>query len=201
MSHAVLEEASTSPEGAACEPLVDVVQQLAALCRVSRLDNGVGLDRGCERLLKLVRWPADALRLLAGGDVTTASAEFFSVLRCAVAGHAMTPGATRSQRHVHARLLVAYGPPAARVRVGLAMDHLERRYPRLLRAMRDAAILSQGEAQSALYTLLQTHPTARRSCCASCEAVAHFGGNLAVVRSAVRRRRLFPSTRMRRTMT
>jgi hypothetical protein len=201
MSHADVEETSMSPESAACKPLVDVVQQLAALCRVRRLDNGDALDRVCERLLRLVRGRADASHLLAGCDVTTASAEFISVLRCAVEGHAMTPGATRSQRHVHKRLLVAYGPPAARARVGLAMDHLERRYPRLLRAMRDAAILSQGEAQSALYMLLQAHPTVRRSCCASCEAVAHFGGNLAVVRAAIRRRRLFPSTRMRQNAT
>ena len=205
MSEAVVRERARSHSlRAVTGPIPQLLVELAAHCRAGRCDTDA-LDAGCSGLLQLVVDRQAAQQLLAdhgalrwpGAMGQSPYADFTYVLRCTVDGHFLMPGATRSQRYLHARLASVYGPPAAKARLQLGMGDLERRYPRLLRAMRDAAILSHGEAQSALFLLLQAHPSSRRSTCASCEAVAHFGGNLAVVRAAIRRRRLFPSTRLR----
>ena len=124
--------------------------------------------------------------------------DFTYVLQCAVDGHGLMPGSTANQRELHGALLDAYATPAWRARWALHRDQLHRRYPRLLRAMQDAAILTRTKAESTLL-LLRRHPSARPRSPSSCEAVLHFGGgdggNMAVVRAAIGRRRMFPSAR------
>lgn len=180
MSEAVAQEPQHAhPVRTTPGPISELLLQLAAHCRSSRGDPDE-LDASCCVLLQLVPDRAAAEQLLAAQPAVGWSAAnqspyagFIPVLRCILDGHGLMPGATRSQRHLHQRLAGAYGPPAAVARLRLCMENLEQRYPRLLRAMRDAAILSHGEAQSALYLLLQVHPSARLTSSASCEAVAH----------------------------
>jgi len=111
-----------------------------------------------------------------------------------VEGHAPMRGSSKWHRVVHDQLLRRYALPSAILRWDMDRDELVRRYPRLLRAMRDAAILTRTEAEAALLQLLRTYPSQRAQSLPASEAVSHFGGNLKVVRVAIRRRRMFPST-------
>lgn len=179
---------------------------LAQLCRSSHSK----LEQQQELLARLFRLIPDrraALDLLAThGTMAWAGtfgqspySDFTHVMRCAVDGHGLMPGATANQRELHGALVDVYATPAARARWALDRDQLQRRYPRLLRGMQDAAILTRTEAESTLLQLLRRHPSARHRSPSSCEAVHHFGGgdggNMAVVRAAIRRRRIFPSAR------
>lgn len=62
------------------------------------------------------------------------------------------------------------------------MRGIERRYPYLIRAMQWCAILSTGEAASAIRDYQEGFYGAGYGC----EAVAHYGGPLAVIRGAIR---------------
>jgi hypothetical protein len=68
---------------------------------------------------------------------------------------------------------------ATRARVYLEHEQVERRWPRLLRAMRWAACLATTEATSCLVMHHAGHEYAG-------EAVNHYGGCVAVIRGAVR---------------
>jgi hypothetical protein len=180
--------------------------ELAQLCRASHSKPEQQLEL-LARLFRLIPDRRAAQVLLnthgaiawAGTFGQSPYSDFTYVLRCAVDGHGLMPGPTANQRELHGPLLDAYATPAARARWGLDRDQLQRRYPRLLRAMQDAAILTRTEAESTLLVLLRRHPSARHRSPSSCEAVHHFGGgdggNMAVIRAAIRRRQLFPSAR------
>ncbi len=180
--------------------------ELAQLCRASH-SKPERQQEMLARLFRLIPDRAAAKHLLnAHGTITCSGtfgqspySDFTYVLRYAVDGHGLMPWATVNQRELHGALLNVYAAPAARARWALDRDQLQRRYPRLLRAMQDAAILTRTEAESTLLLLLRRHPAARHRSPSSCEAVHHFGGgdggNMAVVRAAIRRRQLFPSAR------
>lgn len=76
-------------------------------------------------------------------------------------------------------------------RYPMARDELRARYPRLIRSMRWASILSEGEACGALYQHQIGNGWAG-------EAVNHAGGVVAVIRHA---RRCWPYVRTLRTAT
>lgn len=59
----------------------------------------------------------------------------------------------------------------------MTRGEIERRYPRLIRAMRWAACLTPGEAVCAIYLYQMGDDY-------SSEAVNHYGGNRAVIRDA-----------------
>lgn len=152
--------------------------------------------------LRLVRGRADALQLLHAYGSTTWPGSFgespyehaAGVLRHALTGVALPPRSTNAERDMHAAFLKAYALPTAVSRWELDRDALWGRYPRLLRAMQHGALLTQREAEGAVYILLHTNPVARQRSCASSEAVSHFGGNVAAVRAARRWRARFAST-------
>lgn len=204
MSAVTWEEQGLRKALVTCEgELAQLLRSLAALCRSNsdKLDEAVGA--ALAYLVAMVPTRKEALLLSeVHGSIAWAASygqspygDFTYVLRSALQGTALLPGSSRWQRSVHQRLVRTYGQPAAQVRLDEGRDEQARRYPRLLRAMRDAAILSHGEAESCLSLLLATHPSQRHKAPGACEAVAHFGGNQAVVRAAIRRRKLFPSTR------
>lgn len=120
--------------------------------------------------------------------------EISTVLRCASQGLAMPGGSTPVMRELHAAAIERFAPPAARVRWSLNEGGRAKRYRRLLRAMQHGALLTPGEADSALRVLLRTNPSLRHHSPPSCEAVAHYGGNLAVVRAGRRWRHRFATT-------
>jgi hypothetical protein len=60
-------------------------------------------------------------------------------------------------------------------------EEIEKRYPRLIRAMQWAAILSDYEALDCIRAIQEKR--------GSGEAVSHFGGPVAVLRAAIRCRR------------
>lgn len=66
-------------------------------------------------------------------------------------------------------------------RVYLSQNELRTKYPRLIRAMRWASILTDGEATSAIYGYQVSGARDMGS-----EAVAHAGGSRAVIRHAIR---------------
>lgn len=122
--------------------------------------------------------------------------EVMTVLRHALTGNGLASGGGEGERDLHRTLLSRFAPPAALARWSLNRDQLELRYPRLLRAMRHAALLTHGEAEGALWLLLRRHPTSRNLAPPSSEAVAHFGGNLKAVAAARRWRQRFANTRL-----
>ena len=134
-------------------------------------------------------WPASY------GDSPYAAA--IAVMRVALAGAALPPRSSTGERALHEVFIGAYALPTAARRWQLDRQGLRGRYPRLLRSMEQGALLTRSEAESALYQLLHTHPDARERSLPGCEAVAHFGGNVAAVRAARRWRHRFASTRMR----
>lgn len=162
------------------------------------------LSEGVATLLQVVPDRADAVLLVRAAQRVRWPQQWGPVpyrraaeaLQAAVDGTALPPGANAGQRALHTLLLDAYALPAARARLNLDAQSMRQRYPRLLRAMRHAALLTTGEAEATLRVLLRTHPVARDRCAPSCEATAHFGGNLKVVRRARVVRQRFPSARM-----
>jgi len=186
---------------AASPALPELLITTALRCSARRLEPGEA-DRLASRLHESLPDRSAAKLLLAAYQDVRARftdrdpyADLLRVLEAAVIGQPLPVGSTGAQRELHEALIAFYAPAAAQARWKLSSDAVETRYPRLLRAMRDAAILSYGEAQSALYALLRRHPSQRETLPPTSEAVAHFGGNLAVVRAAIRRRKLFPATR------
>jgi len=120
--------------------------------------------------------------------------EIMTVIRCAISGVALPSGSTAVQRALHGVYMDEYALPSARLRWKLDDEGRRRRYPRLLRSMQHAALLTAGEADSVLRVLLRTNPHVRGHSAASCEASQHFGGNLKVVRAARLWRQRFAST-------
>jgi len=120
--------------------------------------------------------------------------EVATVLRCASQGVALPGGSTPVMRALHNLAIEHFAPASARARWNLDESGRARRYRRLLRAMQHAALLTPGEADSALRVLLRTNPMGRGHSSPSCEAVQHYGGNIATVRAARRWRRRFAST-------
>lgn len=174
-------------------------------CLRSRFTDPVERIERATRLMKLVPHRAAALALSDAFGVTrwpTAYGEspydnVMAVIRCALQGVALWEGCTAAQCALHVLCVDAYALPTARARLNLDDAGRRLRYPRLLRAMEHVALLSAGEADSALRVLLRTHPKGRGHAPASCEAVAHFGGsgaNLKVVHAARRWRQRFAST-------
>ena len=171
-------------------------------CLRSRFTEPVERLERTTRLMKLVPDRATALALSDAFGRTRWPAAYgespydhvMCVIRCALQGVALLEGSTAAQRALHAMCVEAFALPCARARLNLDDAGRRRRYPRLLRAMEHAALLTTGEADSALRGLLRTHPLGRGHAPASCEAVAHFGGNLKVVRAARRWRQRFAST-------
>lgn len=180
----------------------------AALVAVNRDCLGSALtgvpekEQRISALAGFIPGRAEARELLQAFGKTTWPAAYgqspyddvMEVIRCAVAGVALKSGSTPAQRALHGRWLPVYALPAATVRWNLDDDGRRQRYPRLLRAMEHAALLSPGEADSVLRILLRTNPYVRSHSSPSCEAAAHFGGNLKVVRAARLWRSRFAST-------
>lgn len=117
--------------------------------------------------------------------------ELFSVLRAAIHGHAASKDFGRISRILHQDLIERLALPSAVKRLSLDEAGRKKRYPRLLEAMRQGALLTHGEADAALRMLLNACPGERARTCPSSEAVDHFGGNLRVVHQARRWRHLF----------
>lgn len=69
----------------------------------------------------------------------------------------------------------------------MTFHEIQRRYPRLVLMSMDAAILSQGEALSAiaLYKRFGDCPDQGP------QAVVHYGGPLKIIRAAIRRRHVY----------
>lgn len=114
--------------------------------------------------------------------------EIFALVRLALAGQMPLRGASNAERAIHTALFDFLAPPAAVKRVKLNNIGRAQRYARVLFAMRETAMLSYTEADATLRLLLNTHPGDRSVAQPSCEAVAHFGGNLRVLTEALRRR-------------
>lgn len=177
-----------------------VLFSLSRLC-VSSLDAEERAAAIAE-MLRLVPTRAGALDVLGAHGKTSWPSSFgespyenaIAMLRHAVAGVALPPRSTNAERDMHLAFLKAYALPTAVARWELDRDALWGRYPRLLRAMQHGALLTQREAEGAVYILLHTNPSARQRSCASSEAVSHFGGNVAAVRAARRWRARFAST-------
>ncbi len=130
-----------------------------------------------------LRWP--------GSYGSSPWEELFSVLHSAVHGYAPSKNFGRLSRILHQDLIERIALPAAVNRLNLNEVGRKKRYSRLLEAMRQGALLTHGEADSALRMLLNACPGERAKTFASCEAVDHFGGNLRVVHQARRWRHLF----------
>lgn len=174
-----------------------------AVAAISRYCVGqsseVEREAAVTELLRLVPTRAEAQALLQAHGATVWPGTFgespyehaAALLRHALDGVALPPRSSNAEREMHAPMLFAYALPTAVMRWELDREHLAARYPRLLRAMQRGALLTTREAEGAVYILLHTHPLARHRSCPSSEAVAHFGGNLAAVRSARRWRAHF----------
>lgn len=176
---------------------------LAALSRQCVCaDTASEKQAAIAEFLRLVPTRADAQALLTAHGATSWPGSFgespyehaAAVLRHALAGHALPPRSTNAEREMHLAFLKAYALPTCVARWDLDRDALWGRYPRLLRSMQNGALLTQREAEGAVYILLHTNPAARQRSCASSEAVSHFGGNVAAVRAARRWRARFAST-------
>lgn len=109
----------------------------------------------------------------------------FAVVNAAGRGSLLLRPFKVSERALYRHVLHHIGPAAARKRDLLAFDDIEARYPRLMATMREVAMLTRTEASGVILMLLRTHPSDRASSTASSEAVAHYGGNLKVVRQAL----------------
>lgn len=175
----------------------------AALSRQCVSSNSASeKEAAIAEFLRLVPTRTDALALLTAHGATSWPVTFgespyehsAGVLRHSLAGHALPPRSTNVEREMHVAFLKAYALPTCVARWDLDRDALWGRYPRLLRAMQHGALLTQREAEGAVYILLHTNPDARQRSCASSEAVSHFGGNVAAVRAARRWRARFAST-------
>lgn len=174
-----------------------------ALAAISRYCVGqsseVERQASVSELLRLVPTRADAQALLEAHGTTVWSGTYgespyehaAGLLRHALSGVALPPRSSNAERDMHESMLCAYALPTAVMRWELDRELLTARYPRLLRAMQLGALLTTREAQGAVYILLHTHPLARHRSCPSSEAVDHFGGNVAAVRSARRWRARF----------
>lgn len=176
---------------------------LASLSRYCVAAHAAGeREAAIAEFLRLVPERGDAQLLLQAHGATAWPASFgespyehaAGVLRHALSGIALPPRSTNAERAMHVAFLKAYALPTAVSRWELDRDSLWGRYPRLLRAMQHGALLTQREAEGAVYILLHTNPAARQRSCASSEAVSHFGGNVAAVRAARRWRARFAST-------
>jgi len=194
------------------QQLQSVTGELAKAMRAVNIDcQGSSMDRPPERrgriqaLLDMLG-DTDQVRAVsqAVGNTRWPGAygespydDLMTVLRCASRGEPLPCGATRVMQELHQMCFDRFAPPAARSR--WAMDERQRqaRFPRLLRAMQHGALLTVGEADATLRVLLGTHPHGRGHAPASCEAVAHFGGCLKVVRAARRWRLRFLTTSRR----
>lgn len=75
-------------------------------------------------------------------------------------------------------------------RIVMSNEEIERRYPRLIKAMQGVAILGVSEAVSGIRDIQFTHfdPGFRPL---GCEAVAHFGGAKVVIQAAFRHRQRY----------
>ena len=95
-------------------------------------------------------------------------------------------------------LVHRWGAPALKRRFSVGFDDAEKLWPRLHWAAKQAAILTDGEASSALVTWYRSpaHERRAKGVCnvAACEAVAHFGGVRELLRAAKRWRRHFAGT-------
>jgi len=193
--------------------LVDTESDLAValltadgVCRSNKRPDNEALQQSCAALLAAIPDRASLrLAMQAYGGIVYAATYgqspyecIMSVLYSLLNGQALFKDPTRGMRYIYEHLFEVYAPPAARSRVRVDGNTVEQRYPRLLRAMRAAAILSHTEANATLLLLLRTAPRDRCHASPSCEAVAHFGGAMKVVRAAKRYRRLFPSMRLTR---
>jgi hypothetical protein len=183
-------------------PLGEALVAINRDCLSSAFRDAPQRQERAEALLLLIRDRASAIDLLETMGKTTWPTsygqspydEILTVIRCAVAGVALTSGSTADQRALHGIYLDAFALPSARLRWQLDDEGRRRRYPRLLRAMQHGALLTPGEADSVLRVLLRTNPIGRSHSPASCEASQHFGGNLKVVRAARLWRQRFAST-------
>ncbi len=187
----------------ACEgELASLLAEVNRDCLVSAFNKSPDRQARAAQLFNLLGDRAEVLTLLAalGGLCWPSSYgqspydEVATVLRCASQGVALPSGSTPVMRELHDLAIERFAPASARVRWNLDESGRARRYRRLLRAMQHAALLTPGEADSALRVLLRTNPIWRGHSSASCEAVQHYGGNIATVRAARRWRRRFAST-------
>lgn len=178
-------------------PLAQALARLNTLCLQGRWPlNGDNGDRSL--LLQACTGPASATRLLQAHGMTCWPAQFgqspygevFGVIRQALAGLALMRGANQVERDLWGLLVPRLAPPAARSRHALDERGRQRRYARLLHAMREAALLTEGEADATLRLLLRAHPLDRATTPPACEATAHFGGNLRVLQRACEVRRI-----------
>lgn len=153
--------------------------------QVSRPVTAYLRDRqAAQALLELhgrTRWP--------GSYGQSPYQEVLAVIRIAASGFPLPHRGTRVERLLHDLWFLTIAPESSRSRQRLDTAGLWKRYPRLLQAMQYVAILTKGEVESTLRLLLRTHPQDRPTASPSCEATAHFGGNLRVVHQAIRRRR------------
>jgi len=185
-------------EGAAASLLAEVNRD----CLGSVFDKSPERQQRAMQLLDLLanrEQVLNLLRVLGGLSWPTSYGqspyeEVATVLRCAAQGLALPGGSTPVMRALHNLAIERFAPASARARWNLDEAGRAHRYRRLLRAMQHAALLTPGEADSALRVLLRTNPIGRGHCPASCEAVHHYGGNIATVRAARRWRRRFAST-------
>lgn len=205
MSLPDLETELPAPAAIGAEDVGDITRLLTRLDRLcDAYAEQTALNEGVATLLQVVPDRADAVLLVRAAQRVPWPQQWGPVpyrraaeaLQVAVDGAALPPGASAGQRGLHTLLLDAYALPAARARLKLDAEGMRQRYPRLLRAMQHAALLTTGEAEATLRVLLRTHPLARDRCAPSCEATAHFGGNIKVVRKARVVRQRFPSARM-----
>lgn len=183
-------------------PLALLLAEVNRDCLRSAFDKSPERQARAQQLFELLGDRDEIRAMLAGlGRTTWPSSygqtpydEIATVLRCAIQGAAMPGGSTQGMRALHNLAVERFAPESARKRWFLDEAGRSKRYPRLLRAMQHAALLTSGEADSALRVLLRTNPQLRSHSSPSCEAVAHYGGNLAAVRAARRWRHRFAST-------
>lgn len=161
-------------------------------CLRGRLGASDDRHERVVRLLQLVPDRAAAVALSQAFGMTRWAGAYAEspydnamlAIRCAIDGVPLPSGSAPAQRSFHDLCVNAYALCSAQARWNLDDEGRRRRYRRLLRAMQQAALLTAGEADSALRALLRTNPAGRHHCPPSCEAVQHFGGCLRVVRAA-----------------
>lgn len=171
-----------------CDARLDVTDLDPALTQLRERAPTRAAAQAVVQTAAQVRWPTALYGPLPYGRT-------IEVLRAALTGVAPPAGSGPGSRTLHQALVAAYGLPSAAARFALSQESLAQRYPRLLLAMQQGALLTMTEAQASLYQLLHTQPAARARCAPASEAAAHFGGNLKVVSAGCRWRARFPSTR------
>lgn len=156
------------------------------------------------RLLQACANAAAAAQLLRAHSMTCWPAtygqspygELIVVIRHAIEGLALRRGSTQVERDLVDLLVPQLAPPAARNRYAHDDERGRARlYARLLYTMREVALLTHGEADAVLRTLLRLHPDNRASSPASSEAVAYSGGNLRVLQRAWQMRHMVAARR------